>query len=140
MPTNQVTSQVNHRTAATPLAKSPIPVGVLGFGGLGKAAARVLATKQQMRWVAAADQQGYAFSATGLDADTCITTYQAQGTLGYLEPGGVAQPPKYHRVDYPGSGGGRLLSRPPQSPQHLYGFRGTTIHSGGLARGSGRCH
>ena len=33
---------------------SAIKVGVLGFGGLGQAAARVLAPKREMAWVAAA--------------------------------------------------------------------------------------
>ena len=37
---------------------SPIRVGILGFGGLGQAATRVLAAKQQMQWVAVADQKG----------------------------------------------------------------------------------
>ena len=39
---------------------TPMKVGVLGFGGLGQAAARVLAAKREMAWVAAADQKGYA--------------------------------------------------------------------------------
>jgi hypothetical protein len=63
-------------------------VGVLGFGGLGQAAAKVLAPKQEMRLVAAADKNGYAYAAAGLDAKTCIATYQSQGSLGYLEPYG----------------------------------------------------
>ncbi|MFB2880446.1 (S)-8-amino-7-oxononanoate synthase BioU [Floridanema aerugineum] len=68
---------------------SPVRVGVLGFGGLGQAAARILAPKQEMIWVAAADQKGYAYDARGLNPDTCISTYQAQGSLGYLEAGGT---------------------------------------------------
>jgi hypothetical protein len=68
---------------------SPIRVGVLGFGGLGQAATRILAPKQEMIWVAAADQKGYAYDTTGLNPDTCISTYQAQGSLGYLEAGGT---------------------------------------------------
>ncbi len=64
-------------------------VGVLGFGGLGQAAARVLAPKQEMRWVAAADRKGYVYNAQGLDPDSCIAAYQSQGSLGYLDPGGV---------------------------------------------------
>ncbi len=77
------TTSINHSTSF------PIPVGVLGFGGLGQAAIRVLATKQEMQWVAAADQKGYAYSATGLDPDHCITQYQTQGSIGYVEPYGT---------------------------------------------------
>lgn len=68
---------------------APLRVGVLGFGGLGQAAARVLAPKREMRWIAAADQKGYAYCAEGLSPDACITTYQARGSIGYLDPGGV---------------------------------------------------
>ncbi|NER90809.1 MAG: saccharopine dehydrogenase-like oxidoreductase [Moorea sp. SIO3A2] len=64
-------------------------VGVLGFGGLGQAATRVLAPKGEMLWVAAADQKGYAYDAAGLNPDRCIQTYQSQGSLGYVEPGGT---------------------------------------------------
>jgi len=64
-------------------------VGVLGFGGLGQAAARVLAPKREMRWVAAADQKGYVYSAEGLDPDRCIEVYRDRGSLGDLEPGGT---------------------------------------------------
>ena len=66
-----------------------ISVGVLGFGGLGQAAARVLALKQEMILVAAADKQGYAYTKFGLNAQECITTYQSQGSVGYLEPVGT---------------------------------------------------
>lgn len=68
---------------------TPIQVGVLGFGGLGQAAARVLAPKRELHWVAAADQKGYAYAASGLDPDRCISTYRSQGSLGYLDPEGV---------------------------------------------------
>lgn len=67
----------------------PLRIGVLGFGGLGQAAARVLAPKQQMRWVAAADHKGYAYNSAGLDPNACIATYQTTGSLGYLDPGGT---------------------------------------------------
>lgn len=68
---------------------APVRVGVLGFGGLGQAAARVLAPKREMLWVAAADQKGYAYSPDGLNPDRCAATYQSQGSLGYLEPEGI---------------------------------------------------
>ncbi|NEO37958.1 MAG: saccharopine dehydrogenase-like oxidoreductase [Moorea sp. SIOASIH] len=64
-------------------------VGVLGFGGLGQAATRVLAPKGEMLWVAAADRKGYVYDPAGLNPDRCIHTYQSQGSLGYVEPGGT---------------------------------------------------
>ncbi|MTJ08055.1 saccharopine dehydrogenase-like oxidoreductase [Anabaena sp. UHCC 0204] len=67
----------------------PIRVGVLGFGGLGQAAAKLLSSKREMILVAAADQKGYAYSTEGLDTTACITTYQNQGTVGSLEPVGT---------------------------------------------------
>ncbi|NER02784.1 MAG: saccharopine dehydrogenase-like oxidoreductase [Okeania sp. SIO3C4] len=70
-------------------SKNQIRVGVLGFGGLGQAAARVLAPKQEMLWVAAADQKGYAYNTQGLNPDQCMTMYNTQGSLGHLESGGV---------------------------------------------------
>ncbi|VEP12264.1 Saccharopine dehydrogenase-like oxidoreductase [Hyella patelloides LEGE 07179] len=68
---------------------SPIKVGVLGFGGLGQAAAKVLTPKGEMSWVAAADKQGYAYDPTGLNSDAVIKSYHQQGSVGYLEPNGV---------------------------------------------------
>ncbi len=64
-------------------------VGILGFGGLGQAATKVLSPKQEMTWVAAADLQGYAYSETGLDPQAAIATYQQQGSIAYLEPFGT---------------------------------------------------
>jgi hypothetical protein len=64
-------------------------VGVLGFGGLGQAAAKVVAGKREMILVAAADQKGYAYAADGLNTEESIVTYQSQGSVGYLEPVGT---------------------------------------------------
>ena len=66
-----------------------IRVGVLGFGGLGQAAAKVVAGKQEMILVAAADQKGYAYAADGLNTEKSVATYQSQGSVGYLEPIGT---------------------------------------------------
>ncbi|MEH2258775.1 (S)-8-amino-7-oxononanoate synthase BioU [Nostoc sp.] len=66
-----------------------IRVGVLGFGGLGQAAAKVVAGKQEMILVAAADHKGYAYAADGLNTKESIAIYQSQGSVGYLEPIGT---------------------------------------------------
>ncbi|MBW4679453.1 MAG: saccharopine dehydrogenase-like oxidoreductase [Microcoleus vaginatus WJT46-NPBG5] len=84
MSTQQFTNQNNPSAGNS----GALRVGVLGFGGLGQAAARVLAPKHEMLWVAAADQKGYAYNPEGLNPDTCIKIYQSQGSLGYLEPAG----------------------------------------------------
>ncbi|MBE9251800.1 saccharopine dehydrogenase-like oxidoreductase [Dolichospermum sp. LEGE 00240] len=73
----------------TPLTNQPIRVGVLGFGGLGQAAAKLLSSKREMILVAVADQNGYAYSTEGLNTQACITTYQNQGTIGHLEAFGT---------------------------------------------------
>ncbi|MBD1921026.1 saccharopine dehydrogenase-like oxidoreductase [Microcoleus sp. FACHB-831] len=69
--------------------KVPSRVGVLGFGGLGQAAARVLAPKHEMVLVAIADQKGYAYNSEGLNHSACSATYQSHGSVGYLEPCGT---------------------------------------------------
>lgn len=75
-------------TTADSFTRKPVRVGVLGFGGLGQAAARVLAPKREMLWVAAADQKGYVYNCAGLNPNACIATYRDQGSVGYLEPTG----------------------------------------------------
>ena len=85
--------------------KSPIRVGVLGFGGLGQAAAQILAPKGEMSWVAAADKKGYAYAPNGLDPKSAIAAYRASGSVGYLEPQGtlsshsITELVKNHPVD-----------------------------------------
>ncbi len=66
-----------------------IKVGVLGFGGLGQAAAKVLAPKEEMVLVAGADQKGYIYNRTGLDGNECIALYHSHGSLGYAPNGGI---------------------------------------------------
>ncbi|HBE17906.1 MAG TPA: saccharopine dehydrogenase-like oxidoreductase [Cyanobacteria bacterium UBA11149] len=84
--------QLTHPTPSSidnSLRANRIRVGVLGFGGLGAAAAKILTPKREMVWVAAADQKGYAYDPNGLDCDRAISTYKYQGSLGYLEPTGI---------------------------------------------------
>ncbi|MEM6517983.1 MAG: saccharopine dehydrogenase-like oxidoreductase [Cyanobacteria bacterium P01_C01_bin.70] len=69
--------------------RSAIAVGVLGFGGLGQAATRVLMPKTELVLVAAADKQGYVYDDRGLVPQACIETYRDRGSVGYVEPGGV---------------------------------------------------
>jgi hypothetical protein len=66
-----------------------IRVGVLGFGGLGQAATRILEPKREMLWVATADKQGYVYDPEGLDGDACIAAYHNYGSVGYLEAHGI---------------------------------------------------
>lgn len=72
------------------LGNQAIAVGVLGFGGLGQAAARVLEGKQEMKLVAAADREGFACSVEGLDVDACIAAYRDCGSLGHLAGGSLS--------------------------------------------------
>jgi hypothetical protein len=68
-----------------PTAGDRLRVGVLGFGGLGQAAARILAPKQEMIWTAAADKVGFAYHKDGLDVNACNKIYHDQGSIGHLE-------------------------------------------------------
>lgn len=73
----------NGRTGA------PLTLGILGYGGLGQAMARLVARRQQVRWVAVADRKGYAVNTQGLNPSLCQRVVQERGSVGYLEPGGV---------------------------------------------------
>ena len=66
-----------------------IRVGVLGFGGLGQAAARILAPKSEMVLVAAADKKGYAYNPAGLDTQSCVSAYNQAGSVGHVAEYGV---------------------------------------------------
>ena len=66
-----------------------LKVGILGFGGLGQAAAKLLSSKQEMQLVVAADKEGFAYDRNGLNASEAIAAYQSKGSLGYLEPSGI---------------------------------------------------
>jgi len=68
---------------------NPIQVGVLGFGGLGQAAARILDPKGEMTFVAAADQKGYVYNSAGINVDAAISTYHSSSSVGHLEGGGT---------------------------------------------------
>jgi hypothetical protein len=69
-------------------------IGVLGFGGLGQAAARLLAQKQQMTLVAAVDSKGYAYAPEGLDGERLAKAFRENGSIGF-EPtvGKLAEEP-----------------------------------------------
>ncbi|WP_019504768.1 hypothetical protein [Pleurocapsa sp. PCC 7319] len=68
---------------------SPIKVGVLGFGGLGQAAAKVLAPKAEMKLVVVADHQGYVYDSAGLNIDAAISIYRDRHSVGYLAQNGT---------------------------------------------------
>jgi hypothetical protein len=71
------------------MIENKIRVGLLGFGGLGQAAARILQPKSEMLWVAAADRKGYAYNRHGLDGDLLIKTYHERGSVGYVNNDGI---------------------------------------------------
>jgi hypothetical protein len=75
-----------------------LQVGVLGFGGLGQAASRLLGGKQEMNWVAVADQKGYAYCPAGLAADECIRVYQSKGSVGHVEAIGSLSDDSIHAL------------------------------------------
>ena len=62
----------------------PLRIGVLGFGGLGQAAARVLGQKKEMIQVAAADADGYLYQREGINLEQAIETYYQKGSVGHL--------------------------------------------------------
>lgn len=66
-----------------------IRVGVLGFGGLGQAAARLLSQKREMILVAVADKAGWAYHPEGLDVQSCIDAYNHKGSVAHTP--GVGQ-------------------------------------------------
>jgi hypothetical protein len=61
-------------------------IAVLGAGGLGKSAAKVIAKKQEMKLVAICDKKGYAFNPEGLDTNE-IEQVKIGGTVGKLNDG-----------------------------------------------------
>lgn len=76
-------------SVTNPTHLEPMRVGILGFGGLGQAATRVLAPKHEMMWVATADRYGYAYDTLGLNPDACIAAYTQHGSIGSVKPQGV---------------------------------------------------
>ncbi|ELR97697.1 saccharopine dehydrogenase-like oxidoreductase [Gloeocapsa sp. PCC 73106] len=89
-----------------------IKVGVLGFGGLGQAAARVLKPKQSMQWVGAADQKGYVYHQEGIDVNEAIAVYNLKGSLGYLDNYGVLSNESIKELISVGAADGYFLALP----------------------------
>lgn len=72
------------------MSNKKIRIGLLGFGGLGQAAARILEPKSEMELVAVADRHGYAYNQSALDIDQLIRTYHEKGSTGYGEGGVIS--------------------------------------------------
>jgi hypothetical protein len=73
------------------MEKRPLRMAILGAGGLGKAAARFVSLKEEMKVVAICDQGGYAFSEKGLDGNE-IYRIKGQGSVADLFSGGIHCP------------------------------------------------
>lgn len=63
-----------------------IKIAVLGAGGLGKSAAKIIGIKQEMKLVAICDKSGYAFNQNGLDASH-IEKIKIGSTVGKMVNG-----------------------------------------------------
>ena len=72
-------------------SSAPLRVGILGFGGLGQAAARLLAPKREMSLVAIADRHGYLYDANGIDVDGAVGAYSQQGSIGKTNKGVMSE-------------------------------------------------
>ncbi|QUS59745.1 saccharopine dehydrogenase-like oxidoreductase [Synechocystis sp. PCC 7339] len=72
-------------------SSAPLRVGILGFGGLGQAAARLLAPKREMVLVAIADRHGYLYNAGGIDVDNAVQAYTQQGSVGKTDKGQMSE-------------------------------------------------
>lgn len=63
-----------------------IKVAILGAGGLGKAATKIIDKKQEMKLVAICDKKGYVFNPNGLNSNE-IEKVKIGGSVGKLEGG-----------------------------------------------------
>ena len=72
-------------------SSAPLRVGILGFGGLGQAAARLLVPKREMKLVAVADRHGYLYDAEGIDVDNAVQAYAQQGSVGKANNGHMSE-------------------------------------------------
>lgn len=110
--------------------QSAMKVGVLGFGGLGQAAARILAAKQEMLLVAAADKEGYVYQGEGLDENRLITAYHKQGSVGYVEPDGTLSQDSIQELIEKASVDGYFLALPNLPNTFMADVAKRFIHSG----------
>lgn len=67
-------------------------VGILGAGGLGRTAARIIEMKEEMTLVAICDRRGFAFSAEGLSAQE-IGELKPEDTVGKINGGRLCDDP-----------------------------------------------
>lgn len=72
-----------------PDRQPPIRVGILGAGGLGQAAMRLLAQKREMLLVAVADSKGIAFDPKGLDVDAVLSASASEKGVSATPQGGL---------------------------------------------------
>ena len=68
---------------------SPMRIAVLGAGGLGSAAARMLSQKRELRLDALVDSRGFAFDPDGLDAEAVLHAASERGGVAFAPKTGA---------------------------------------------------
>lgn len=113
------------------MTTTPIRVAVLGAGGLGKAAAAVLARKTEMRLVAACDRGGLIEAAGGLDPAALINL-PADRFVAELPGGRAAKDPIGEMVELGKAGGfdGLFVALPNLPNEFISGVVGRFIDAG----------
>jgi hypothetical protein len=102
---------LNTPSEAAKAAAEPMKVAILGAGGLGKAAAQILAHKNEVRLVAVADAGGWAYAESGLDAEE-IARVKVGGSVSEMSGGQQSDDSIGRIIDLKGAVDGVFIALP----------------------------